>query len=151
MTHPVAQDFKRNWKEAKDRIKKVNDQRKLKFDSKYKKKVIEIGDNVRLQMLATKPGLKFKLRGDIWAGPFPVVGKFENGNLKIDIGKRIWKWTSAEWVLDGKRKFYITHPDRLKQAETNFSTLPFKYEKIRKTLKKVNFNDETSDLTHIKK
>ena len=151
LTHPVAQDFKRNWKEAKDRIKKVNDQRKLKFDSKYKKKVIEIGDNVRLQMLATKPGLKFKLRGDIWAGPFPVVGKFENGNLKIDIGKRIWKWTSAEWVLDGKRKFYITHPDRLKQAETNFSTLPFKYEKIRKTLKKVNFNDETSDLTHIKK
>ena len=49
LNQPFAQDFKKNWQEAKARIKRVNDQRKIKFDSKYKEKIIEIGDKVRLQ------------------------------------------------------------------------------------------------------
>ena len=129
LTQPVALDFKKKWTEAKERIKKVNDQRKVKFDEKYKEKVINIGDKVRMEMLATKPGQKFKLRSDIWAGPFPVVGKYENGNLKIDIGTREWKKSATQWILEGKRRFYITHPDRLKMAESEFKPLPFKFEK----------------------
>ncbi|MFY8165348.1 MAG: hypothetical protein ACOVJ8_02075 [Sediminibacterium sp.] len=124
ITEPVVQDFKDKWSDAKKRIKTVNDQRKKKFDSKYKEKVIEIGDNVRMQMLATKPGLKFKMRNDIWAGPYKVIGKCPNGNLKIDIGKN-------------GRKPYVTHPDRLKLAETNFYEEPLKK---RNNSKKVRFD-----------
>ena len=138
ITQPVVRDLNKNWIDAKARIKKVNDQRKIKFDSKYKEKIIEIGDKVRIQMLATKPGLKFKMRNDIWAGPFPVIGKFKNGNLKLDIGKRFWRWNKTEWVYDGKRKPYVTHPDRLKLAETNF----YEESKQRNTLKKVSISEK---------
>ena len=69
-----------------------------------------------MQMLATKTGLKFKMRNYIWDGPFKVIGKCKNGNLKIDIGKK------------GLRKEYITHPDRLKPAETEFILEPDKKE-----------------------
>lgn len=57
MTQPGAQDFKKQWTDAKQRKQKVNGQRKLKFDSKYKEKVINIGDKVRMEILTTKPGL----------------------------------------------------------------------------------------------
>ena len=81
-----------------------------------------------MEKLATKPGLKFKLRSDIWDGPFRVIGKLPNGNLKIDIG-------------DGKRKVYIVHPDRLNLAESDFIERPTKR---KKTLKKVSFKEEVS-------
>ena len=123
LVEPVVKDLKKRWLDAKNRIKKVNDSRKDKFDSKYKEKVIEIGDNVRMQMLATKTGLKFKMRNDIWDGPFKVIGKYKNGNLKIDIGKK------------GLRKVYITHPDRLKLAETEFILEPPKKENNKKQIK----------------
>ena len=139
ITQPIVRDLKKTWRDARDRIKKVNDQRKIKFDSKYKEKVIEIGDKVRMQMLATKPGLKFKLRNDIWGGPFLVIGKFGNGNLKIDIGNRSWKWNKTEWIYVGNRKPYITHPDRLKLSETDFYAVG---NKKRSTLKKVSINEK---------
>jgi hypothetical protein len=63
------------------RIEKVNEKRKVKFDSHYKTKVINIGDNVRLDAPATKLGIKTKIRGDLWSGPFKVIGKSDNGNL----------------------------------------------------------------------
>ncbi len=59
----------------------------MKFDSHYKTKVINIGDNVRLDAQATKLGIKTKIRGDLWSGPFKVIGKSGNGNLKLNIGK----------------------------------------------------------------
>ena len=129
ITQPFAEELRTKWMDAKKRIQKVNDQRKKKFDAKYKEKTIEIGDDVRMLMLATRPGLKYKMRNDIWDGPFKVIGKYKNGNIKIDIGK-------------GFRKPYVTHPDRLKLAETNFdSEPPFRYEKKSKgKIKTVKFN-----------
>ena len=41
----------------------------------------------------------------MFAGPFKVIGKLPNGNLKLNIFKK---------------NLYITHPDRVKLAETNF-------------------------------
>ena len=81
-----------------------------------------------MEMLATKPGLKFKMRKDIWDGPFKVIGKCLNGNLKIDIGKK------------GIRKVYVTHPDRLKLAETDFVLEPEENLKTRNNFKKVKVN-----------
>ena len=100
-----VKDFESKWKLARERIIKVNKARKLQFDSTHKRKHIEIGDNVRLHKIATKVGLKYKLRGDIWDGPFKVIGKLPNGNLKLNINKNTP---------------YITHPDRVKLAEEKF-------------------------------
>ena len=55
-------DLKSKWLGAKKRIQKVNDSRKAKYDAKFKERKIEVGDNVRMEKLATKPGLKFKMR-----------------------------------------------------------------------------------------
>lgn len=64
----------------------MNNERKRKFRSKYKEKIISIGDSVRMHSPATKVGLKFKVRGDIWKGPLKVIGKLPNGNLKLGLG-----------------------------------------------------------------
>ena len=87
----------------------------MKFDSHYKTKVINIGDNVRLDAPATKLGIKTKIRGDLWSGPFKVIGKSDNGNLKLNIGKS---------------KPYTVHPDRVKSAEFLFENLPMDKKKI---------------------
>ena len=81
-------DFKKNWEYAYERIGKVGRKSKEKFDAKYKPKIINIADNVRLFSPATKVGLKAKLRGDLWAGPFKVIGKLANGNVKLNVNKK---------------------------------------------------------------
>ena len=63
-------DFKNRWEKSQTRIELVNKTRKVKFDSKYKEKVINIGDSVRLDAPATKLGIKPKPRGDLWSGLF---------------------------------------------------------------------------------
>jgi hypothetical protein len=90
-----------------------------------------------MEKLATKPGLKFKMRNDIWGGPFKVIGKLPNGDYKIDIGLNF-------------RKPYIVHPDRLKLAESNFKETSMRLKeneierenKLKKTLKKVTFKKD---------
>ena len=125
--NPFVKDYSKNWEEAKERINKINLKRKTNFDERYKRKVINIGDNVRLHIEATKVGFKKKLRGDMFAGPFKVIGKLPNGNLKLNIFKK---------------NPYITHPDRVKLAETNFHF--WENEKMafsKKKRKKVTFCD----------
>lgn len=100
-----VKNFDKNWKMAKQRIKKVNDARKLRYDNDKKEKIINIGDNVRILSLATKVGLKTKLRGDLWNGPFRVKGKTKHGGLKIDTFKK---------------ELYICNPNRCKIAEPYF-------------------------------
>jgi hypothetical protein len=134
---PMTLDLKLKWLGAKKRIQKVNDTRKAKYDAKFKERKIEVGDNVRMEKLATKPGLKFKMRNDIWNGPFKVIGKLPNGDYKIDIGLKF-------------RKPYIVHPDRLKLAEGNFKETSMRLKenekerenKSKKTLKKVTFKKD---------
>ncbi len=124
-----VKDYSKNWEEARERINKVNQRRKTDFDSKFKRKIINIGDNVRLHIEATKVGLKKKLRGEMYAGPFKVIGKLPNGNLKLNIYKK---------------KPYITHPDRVKLAETNFHFWENEKGKMspsKKKKKKVSFSD----------
>ena len=89
-------DFKKNWEEAHNKIARANSKRKEKFDQKLPRKEIKIGDKIRLYMPAVKVGLKDKLRGNKWDGPFRVVGKFANGNLKIKIPDK---------------EIYITYPE----------------------------------------
>ena len=126
----VVKDFNTNWLAAKKRIREVGEKSKRRFDSKYKEKVIEIGDSVRLLSLPTKTGLKLKLRGDLWTGPFKVIGKLPNGNLKLNIYKK---------YDQGRKNPYITHPDRVKLAEIEYFE-EMKKEKSRNN-KRVTFNN----------
>jgi hypothetical protein len=96
--------YKKKFEKAFEQIAKVNKNRKAKYDEKLPMRKFEIGDNVRLKMFATKVGLKEKLRGDMWAGPYRIFGKAPNGNIKLKI----------------RGKLYITNPDRLKIAESEF-------------------------------
>jgi hypothetical protein len=123
-------DFKKKWNRARERIQFVNDARKKKFRQLYKKKIIEIGDSVRLDAPATKLGIKAKIRGDLWSGPFKVIGKLPNGNLKLNINKS---------------KSYIVHPDRVKPAEILFQNWPEDIKKI-KPAKSVSFSDNLIDI-----
>jgi hypothetical protein len=84
--------------------------------------------------LPTKTGLKLKLRGDLWTGPYKIIGKLPNGNLKLNIFKK----------MDVDRKSpYITHPDRLKPAEEEYLAEPFRYIKSSNqvTKKSVRFDE----------
>ena len=121
-------DFKNRWEKAHDQIEKVNIQRKAKFDERFKEKIINIGDSVRLDAPATKLGIKTKIRGDLWSGPFKVIGKLDNGNLKLNIGKP-----------------YIVHPDRVKQAELQFESLPMDKKKIHPP-KQVRFSEYVEEI-----
>jgi hypothetical protein len=77
-------DFRDKRETARLRIEEVNNARKDAFRQVYKEKHIEIGNKVRLDSPATKLGIKTKIRGDLWSGPFKVIGKLSNGNLKLN-------------------------------------------------------------------
>ena len=75
-------------------------------------------------MEATKLEYKKKLRGDMYAGPFKVIGKLPNGNLKLNIFKK--------------------HPERVKLAGTEFHFCLKEKQKmslIKKIKKKCKFSD----------
>ena len=126
-TNEFVKDYDKQWDTAKRRIKVVNDKRKLNFDKKFKRKNIEIGDSVRLYEPATKNGLKRKLRGNMYSGPYKVAGKLKNGNLKLYMPKN---------------KIYITHPDRVKEAEIEFERKDYLQVEIKNRNKKVSFSKE---------
>jgi hypothetical protein len=108
-SNPVVSEFNKNWKRAIEKINKAGLKNKNLYDNDLKPRpIIEIGDDVRLEIKTTKIGLKAKLRGEVWGGPYKVFGKAPNGNLKL-------------WV---KGKTYVTHPDRVKRAEISFETWP---------------------------
>ena len=128
---PKTIDFTNKWNKAFERIQKVNNKRKQKIDNNHKIKSINIGDDVRLHTPATKVGRKFKLRGDIWSGPFKVIGKAPNGNLKLNINKK---------------NPYIVHPNRVKLAEQSFERFPPETKKLHPP-KQVKFN-EAANIVH---
>jgi hypothetical protein len=72
-----------------------------------------------------EPCVKTKLRQEMWTGPFRVIGKLPNGNIKLNIGKK---------------SPYIVHPNRVKLAEKEI--LDFKEEKKTKNnnKKRVSFS-----------
>ena len=119
-------DFKKKWSTAYERIEKVNKTRKEKFDKSHKIKVINIADRVRLHSPATKIGLKTKLRQEMWTGPFRVIGKLPNGNIKLNIGKK---------------SPYIVHPNRVKLAEKEILDFTEK-KKTRNNHKRVSFSEK---------
>ena len=130
----VVKEFDKNWLLAKDKVREAGEKSKELLERKYEEKIINIGDNVRMLSLPTKVGLKIKLRGDLWTGPFKVVGKLPSGNLKLNIYKR--------GDVDRKRP-YITHPDRLKIAEEEY-LLPFEYAKKCISRKSVRFDGKVA-------
>ena len=80
-----------------------------------------------------KLGIKDKIRGglvNMWSGPFKVIGKLPNGNLKLNIGKT---------------KPYIVHPDRVKLAENSFEMWPDEIKKT-KPAKSVSFSENPVDI-----
>jgi hypothetical protein len=99
-----VENIERAWHEARANLNKTAEYSKGKYDQKYKKTTYEVGDLVRVHMLATKKGLKFKLRGDIYKGPVPVIEVGEKGNVKLLINNK------EKWV----------HCNRLKKAETEW-------------------------------
>jgi hypothetical protein len=117
---------------AKLKVQEAGEKAKESLKNKYDEKIINIGDNVRMLSLPTKVGLKIKLRGDLWTGPFKVVGKLANGNVKLNIYKR--------GDVNRKRP-YITHPERLKLAEEEYLPVPFATKK-KSILKTVRFEDK---------
>ena len=119
---------------AKDKVREAGKKSKELLKRKYEEKIINIGDNVRMLSLPTKVGLKIKLRGDLWTGPFKVVGKLPSGNLKLNIYKK--------GDLDRERP-YITHPDRLKIAEEEYF-VPFEYAKKCISRKSVRFDGKVT-------
>ena len=70
---------------AKEKVREAGEKSKRQLEDKYDKKIINIGDSVRMLSLPTKIGLKIKLRGDLWTGPFKVIRKLPSGNLKLNI------------------------------------------------------------------
>ena len=120
----TVQEFDKNWKLAKEKVREAGEKSKRRLEDKYDKKIIDIGDSVRMLSLPTKIGLKIKLRGDLWTGPFKVIGKLPSGNLKLNIYKK---------GDIGRKKPYITHPDRLKLAEEEYLPVSFEYSRKRKS------------------
>ena len=110
-----------------EECKKKTSKQWTKYDDKYKSKEINIGHYVRLHMLATKPGLKYKLRSDIWAGQYQVLGKLPNGNLKLHTHKKMP---------------YIVHPNRVKPAEPLFEQFKNETKTKKMSRLKVSFNNE---------
>ena len=121
---PYVRDFRKKWSDAYQRIEQVNKERKEKFDDSHKIKIINIADKVRLHSPATKIGLKTKLRQEMWTGPFRVIGKLPNGNIKLNIGKK---------------NPYIVHPNRVKLAEIEIFDFADE-KKVRKNTKRVSFS-----------
>jgi len=118
-------DFKKKWDQAHKKIRNTNCKRKEQFDKNSHRKPIEIGDSVRLFRPATKIGLKTKLRGTLWEGPYKVIGKYPNGNLKLNVG--------------GKQP-YTVNPMRVKLAEPEYEKYTAEPKRINPP-KSVRFND----------
>jgi hypothetical protein len=136
----IVKEFDKNWLLAKEKVREAGEKSKEFLKRKYDEKIINIGDNVRMLSLPTKTGLKIKLRGDLWTGPFKVIGKLANGDLKLNIYKR---------GAVNRKKPYITHPDRLKLAEKEY--LPISLEHKKKILLKKSVRFEEKVVTHTAK
>jgi len=91
------------WKLARDSILKGAEKSKARAQAEQinKKKVSwKVGDSVRLNNPVTRPGLKEKLRGDKWIGPF-IISKVGRHNTEIIV----------------KNKPKIVNSSRVKPAE----------------------------------
>ena len=89
------------WKQAKSLVETQAAKSTQRLLDKYNTTpVYKIGDWVRLHNPVTKIGLKKKLRGDLWKGPFKILD-ITPFNVKLDEGKRqVWQ-----------------HKNRIKRAE----------------------------------
>ena len=128
-------------------MRESGEKSKSLLKAKYREKTLEIGDNVRMLSLPTKVGLKYKLRGDLWTGPFKIIGKLPNGNLLLNIFKSSDK---------DKARPYVTHPDRLKLAETNYKNemdylAEVKRRKENPSVKTVRFSEKVVYLEPLEK
>ncbi|CAF1122252.1 unnamed protein product [Brachionus calyciflorus] len=94
-----VQNFDRIWKEATKRMKKVNKNRKAKYNAKFPGVKFNVNDKVRFD---SRQGLTHKLRNDKWTGPFKVFKVMDNNNLELEIA-------------NGKTK--IVHVNKIKHAE----------------------------------
>ena len=142
-----VKEFDKNWKLAKEKVREAGEKSKSLLKAKYREKTLEIGDNVRMLSLPTKVGLKYKLRGDLWTGPFKIIGKLPNGNLLLNIFKSSDK---------DKARPYVTHPDRLKLAETNYKNemdylAEVKRRKENPSVKTVRFSEKVVYLEPLEK
>ena len=74
---------------------------------------IQIGDQIRLHNPVTKPGLKTKLRKDLWKGPFTVVNTNNLGNVQLNMNnKLVWHHKNRVKLAEDKRNKYISRYGR---------------------------------------
>lgn len=84
------QDLHRRWKEAKDNVLKHAEINKDNYDSKYQRKPVKYNDDdfVRLKIHTTKPGLKKKLRNDLYSEPVKINKVLSDQNVEVKIGNK---------------------------------------------------------------
>ena len=80
-----VEDLNEQWREAKRHIIKQAEINKESYDSKYLKRqpVYKEGDEVRVKQLATKVGLKRKLRNDLWSDAYKITKVVSPTNVEI--------------------------------------------------------------------
>ena len=103
------------WKEAKINIEKMQETSAKIYNSKYinEPAQIKIGDQIRLHNPVTKPGLKTKLRKDLWKGPFTVVNTNNLGNVQLNMNnKLVWHHKNRVKLAEDKRNKYISRYGR---------------------------------------
>ena len=86
----IINSIDEEWKNAKKRIEAQAEKSAKTLSNKYKALNYPEGTQVRLHQPATKTGLKYKLRGDRWQGPYEVLEESQY-NVKLKPGKKeIW-------------------------------------------------------------
>lgn len=106
------------WREAKRNIIKQAEVNKESYDSKYLKNqpVYKEGDEVRVKQLATKVGLKRKLRNDLWSDAYKITKVVSPTNVEIQFKNK----TKVINVNNIKKKELNREVIRDKETVTRF-------------------------------
>ena len=113
-----VEDLNEQWREAKRNIIKQAEVNKESYDSKYLKNqpVYKEGDEVRVKQLATKIGLKRKLRNDLWSDAYKITKVVSPTNVEIQFKNK----TKVINVNNIKKKELNREVIRDKETVTRF-------------------------------
>ena len=113
-----VEDLNEQWREAKRNTIKQAEVNKESYDSKYLKNqpVYKEGDEVRVKQLATKVGLKRKLRNDLWSDAYKITKVVSPTNVEIQFKNK----TKVINVNNIKKKELNREVIRDKETVTRF-------------------------------
>ena len=114
----MGANLNEQWREAKRNIIKQAEVNKESYDSKYLKNqpVYKEGDEVRVKQLATKVGLKRKLRNDLWSDAYKITKVVSPTNVEIQFKNK----TKVINVNNIKKKELNREVIRDKETVTRF-------------------------------